>query len=74
VNLLNREFTPAAPDRVWSSDITYMATDEGWLYLVVVLDPFSRQAVGWSMKPHMRRELVIDALRLPGSGAGPRPE
>lgn len=63
-NLLNREFTPAQPDRVWASDITYVATDEGWLYLVVVIDLFSRQVVGWSMKPHMRSELIIDALRM----------
>jgi transposase InsO family protein len=63
-NLLQRDFSPAAPDRVWSSDITYIATDEGWLYLAVVIDLFSRQVVGWSMKPHMRTELVSDALRM----------
>jgi transposase InsO family protein len=63
-NLLNRDFNPAAPDRVWSSDITYIATDEGWLYLAVVIDLFSRQVVGWSMKPHMKTELVSDALRM----------
>jgi len=63
-NLLNREFTQQAPNRAWSSDITYIATDEGWLYLAVVIDLFSRQVVGWSMKPHMKRELVIDALRM----------
>jgi putative transposase len=63
-NLLQRDFSPAAPDRVWSSDTTYIATDEGWLYLTVVIDLFSRQVVGWSMKPHMRSELVIDALRM----------
>jgi putative transposase len=63
-NLLQRDFAPAAPDCVWSSDITYIATDEGWLYLAVVIDLFSRQVVGWSMKPHMRTELVSDALRM----------
>ena len=63
-NLLNREFSPAAPDRVWTSDITYVATDKGWLYLVAVIDLFSRQVVGWSMQPHMRREMVIDALHM----------
>ena len=63
-NLLNRDFRPAAPDRAWSSDITYIATDEGWLYLAVVIDLFSRQVVGWSMKPHMKTELVTDALRM----------
>lgn len=48
-NLLARDFTPVAPDRVWSSDITYIATDDGWLYLACVIDLFSRQVVGWSM-------------------------
>jgi transposase InsO family protein len=72
-NLLDRQFTPAAPDRVWTSDITYVATDEGWLYLVVVIDLFSRQIVGWSMKPHMKRELVIDALRMAWFRRRPEP-
>jgi transposase InsO family protein len=63
-NLVNREFKQEAPNRVWTSDITYLATDEGWLYLAVVIDLFSRRVVGWSMKPHMRRNLVIDALRM----------
>ena len=63
-NLLARDFTPVAPDRVWSSDITYIATAEGWLYLTVVLDLFSRQVVGWSMQPHMQASLVTDALRM----------
>jgi len=63
-NLLNREFKQEAPDRVWTSDITYLATSEGWLYLAVVIDLFSRRVMGWSLKPHMRRDLVIDALRM----------
>ncbi len=63
-NLLNGEFNPPTPDSVWASDITYVATDEGWLYLAVIIDLFSRQVVGWSMKPHMKRDLVIDALRM----------
>ena len=63
-NLLNREFTVDAPDRVWSSDITYIATGEGWLYLAAVIDLFSRQVVGWSMQPHMQASLVTDALRM----------
>ena len=63
-NLLARDFTPEAPDRVWSSDITYIATDEGWLYLAAVIDLFSRQVVGWSMQPHMQTSLVTDALRM----------
>ena len=73
-NLLARNFQPEAPDRVWSSDITYIATDEGWLYLAVVIDLFSRLVVGWSMQPHMQASLVTDALRMawfrrhPGAG------
>jgi len=63
-NLLARDFTPSAPDHVWSSDITYIATDEGWLYLAAVIDLFSRQVVGWSMQPHMQASLVTDALRM----------
>ena len=63
-NLLERDFSPPAPDRVWTSDITYIATDEGWLYLVVVLDLFSRRVVGWSMQPHMRTSLITAALRM----------
>lgn len=63
-NLLNRKFTVAAPDRVWVGDITYIATDEGWLFLAVVIDLFSRQVVGWSLRENMTREIVIDALRM----------
>lgn len=63
-NLLERNFSPATPNAAWTSDITYVATDEGWLYLAVILELFKRQVVGWSMKPHMRQELVVDALRM----------
>jgi putative transposase len=63
-NLLDRQFAVSAPNQAWTSDITYVATDEGWLYLAVVIDLFSRQVVGWSMKPHMKTELVTDALRM----------
>ena len=63
-NLLDRQFAVAQPNRVWSSDITYIATDEGWLYLAAVIDLFSRQVVGWSMKSHMKTDLVLDALRM----------
>jgi hypothetical protein len=69
-NLLQRNFTPASPNAVWAGDITYIATDEGWLYLAVVIDLFSRMVVGWSMKPHMQASLVTDALRM-ASGSGP---
>ncbi len=75
-NLLNREFAVAAPDKVWVGDITYIATDEGWLFLAVVIDLFSRQVVGWSLREQMTRDIVIDALRMawfkrhPGKQAG----
>lgn len=63
-NLLNRQLTVAAPDQAWVSDITYIPTDEGWLLLAVVIDLFSRQVVGWSMRADMTRDIVIDALRM----------
>ena len=63
-NLLDRNFTPDQPNTVWTSDITYIATDEGWLYLAAVIDLYSRQVVGWSMQPHMETSLVSDALRM----------
>lgn len=63
-HLLERQFTVSAPNQAWTSDITYVATEEGWLYLAVVIDLFSRQVVGWSMKPHMKTALVTDALRM----------
>lgn len=61
-NLLNREFTPEEPNQAWASDITYIWTAEGWLYLAVVMDLFSRSIVGWSMSERMTRALVIDAF------------
>jgi putative transposase len=73
-NLLARNFTPEAPNRVWTGDITYIPTGEGWLYLAVVLDLFNREIVGWSIKPRMTADIVADALtmawfrRKPGSG------
>lgn len=63
-NVLNREFQVTEPNRVWASDITYVRTHEGWLYLAVVLDLFSRRVVGWSMAGHLRTELVSNALRM----------
>ncbi len=63
-NALNREFTVAAPDTAWVTDITYIRTWQGWLYLAVVLDLFSRKVIGWSMKPTIHRELVLDALMM----------
>jgi len=63
-NLLNRNFTVAAPNQVWAGDMTYIPTEEGWLFLAVVLDLFSRRIVGWSLREDMRSELVVDALRM----------
>jgi putative transposase len=63
-NLLNREFSVAEPDKVWVGDITYIATDEGWLFLAVVIDLFSSQVVGWSLRGDMTSSIVIDALRM----------
>jgi len=60
-NLLNQEFSAPAPDRKWVSDITYIDTAEGWLYLAVVLDLFSRKVVGWAMETHMEASLVQQA-------------
>jgi putative transposase len=63
-NLLQRDFAPEAPNQVWTSDITYIATDEGWLYLTAFIDLFSRQVVGWSLREHMHASVVTDALRM----------
>lgn len=73
-NLLARNFTAEAPNRVWTGDITYIQTAEGWLYLAVVLDLFNREVIGWSIKPRMTADIVTDALsmawfrRKPGAG------
>ncbi|MFM7447035.1 MAG: IS3 family transposase [Leptolyngbyaceae cyanobacterium] len=61
-NVLNRNFTTQEPDQAWVADITYIPTQQGWLYLAVVIDLFSRRVVGWSMADHMRVELVLNAL------------
>lgn len=63
-NRLEQNFDVEAPNRVWVTDITYIITHEGWLYLAVVLDLFSRQVVGWSMNSRMDRELAINALLM----------
>ena len=63
-NHLDRQFEPVEPNKVWATDITYIRTHEGWLYLAVVLDLFSRQVVGWSMGERMTRELAINALLM----------
>jgi transposase InsO family protein len=63
-NVLARDFNPTVPNAAYASDITYIRTGAGWLYLAVVLDLFSRKVVGWSMAPTMPASLVCDALRM----------
>jgi transposase InsO family protein len=63
-NLLDRAFTSDTPDRRWTADITYVWTSEGWLYLAVILDLFSRRIVGWSMDTTLERSLVLSALEM----------
>ncbi len=63
-DLVGRQFRPEAPDRVWCVDIKQTMTGEGWLYLAAVQDLFSRRIVGWAMAPHMRKELVVEALQM----------
>lgn len=73
-NVVNRDFAPAAPNRTWVADITYVPTQEGWLYLAAVEDLYSRKIVGWSMSERIDSRLVVDALemavarQLPGDG------
>jgi len=63
-NTLNREFETAEPDKVWTTDITYVWTLEGWLYVAVVIDLFSRQVVGWAADDHMKTSLCVRALQM----------
>lgn len=63
-NRLNREFIVARPDQAWVTDITTIRTWQGWLYLAVVVDLYARKVVGWSMKPTLGREIVLDALLM----------
>jgi putative transposase len=63
-NRLDQNFETERPDQTWTADITYLATGEGWLYLAVVLDLYTRQIVGWAMRERMTKDLVIDALRM----------
>ena len=62
-NLVQRNFSAEAPNRLWTGDITYIRTAEGWLYLAVVLDVFSRRIVGWSMNNRMTDELTVTAFK-----------
>jgi transposase InsO family protein len=72
-NRLNREFEVKEPNKVWATDITYIRTWEGWLYLAVVIDLFSRRVVGWSMNTQMKSSLVLDALAMALGMRQPRP-
>ena len=63
-NLLNQDFSAQRPNQKWVADITYLATDEGWLYLAVVLDLYARKVVGWAMSERMTAKLTCDALRM----------
>jgi transposase InsO family protein len=70
-NLLERNFTAQAPDRVWVSDITYLATRTGWLYLSVIIDLFSRMVVGWALSSSLSHEMVVVALKRAIRRRGP---
>jgi putative transposase len=72
-NLLDQDFQTDQPDRKWLTDITYIATAEGWLYLAVVLDLYSRRIVGWAMSDRLERQLVIDALLMALQARRPPP-
>jgi putative transposase len=63
-DLVRRDFAAAAPNRLWTADITYVNTDEGFLYMAFVLDAYSRRLVGWAMESHLRTELVVGALEM----------
>lgn len=63
-NKLNQDFEAHMPNKKWVADITYIWTKEGWLYLAIILDLFSRKVVGWSMDANMERGLVMSALRM----------
>jgi putative transposase len=63
-DLVERDFDPTEPNRLWAADITYIRTWEGWLYLASVMDLYSRRIVGWALADHLRAELVVDALQM----------
>lgn len=72
-NVLARQFAVARPNAVWVSDITYLWTRQGWLYLVVILDLFSRRVVGWALRAQLTRALALDALTMALTKRHPRP-
>lgn len=71
-DLLDRDFTATAPDQKWVADVTYVPTVQGWLYLAIVLDAFSRRVVGWSMDTHRKTQLVVDAVTMAVANRGGR--
>jgi putative transposase len=73
-DLVQRDFAPSAPNQLWVGDITYIRTWEGWLYLAVLLDCYSRRVVGWSMADHLRTELPLSALQMALARRGPAPQ
>jgi putative transposase len=70
-NVLDRKFMPSVPNAAWVADITYISTAEGWLYLAVVIDLYDRAVVGWSIRPRMTADIVIDALTMASGRPGP---
>jgi putative transposase len=72
-NELNRNFTASAPNKIWVTDITYIWTREGWMYLAAILDLFSRRVVGWSIDSHIDRSLALDALAMALKTRRPEP-
>ena len=72
-NVLNQNFTAEGPDQLWLTDITYVSTTEGWLYLAAVIDLYSRRIVGWAMSDSLQRQWVIDALQMAITARQPLP-
>jgi len=72
-NKLDRQFTVEAPNKVWTTDITYVWALEGWIYVAIVIDLFSRQVVGWAISDHMRTSLCVDALQMAFWRRKPKP-
>ena len=72
-NLLEQDFTAAAPNQRWVTDITYIPTDEGWLFVAAIVDLYSRRVVGWAMQPTMHRSLVLKALEMAVAARQPSP-
>lgn len=72
-DLVQRNFTADAPNRLWCTDLTYVPTAQGWLYLVVIIDVYSRRVVGWAAAAHMRAELMVAALTMAVGARQPAP-